>query len=407
MTIPPEMTHDRAVAEELRPWSRLVRGRKFVWLLSPTWDNVWTRQNHFVTRLARLGGEVLYVENPPSWTSSCRQKRWRELPMSGMASVREIEPGLRVMKPALSLPGSKGSDFIARINAFLLASQIRRWTDSHGWRQPLVWCRLPHSLFAMERLQPAVTVYDVTDDYEAYESNPSVRRLAKMRQGKLLSCADLVFVTAQPLQATVAPAASHWVPNGVEYELFAEASKPGQVHALVASMRKPVLGFVGLTSYWMDFELLAMLGQRWPNQILMLGPIAAQIEKRARSIPGIVWGGFVPQQNLPPYLRGFDVCMMPYLVNERTRKSSPLKMWEYVATGKAFVSVDLPALDPIRQFIDVARDRDHFVQLVERRLKMGVTAPNPSATGLAKSHSWNAIFQQMMSHLGPKLVSNN
>ena len=399
----PPLEEELTLAEELKPWSALVRGRKFVWVLSPAWDSIWTRQNHFATRLARLGAEVLYVENPSSWTSSLKQKRLGSLPLRPVSGVRQIEPRLHMMKPALSLPGATRSDLVGKLNGRLLALQIERWTRARQWSQCLAWCRLPHSLFVLDRLKPATTIYDVTDDYGAYETSARIRGRVKQREERLLSRADLVFVAGQRLSESLACRQSHWIPNGVEYELFAQASEPGEVHPLVASMGRPVIGFVGLTSHWMDFELLAMLGRRWPNQILMLGPIAARVEQRARAIPGLIWGGFVPQPKLPLYLRGFDVCIMPYQVNDRTRTSSPLKMWEYVATGKPFVSVDLPALDSIRGFVDVAADRHHFLELVEQRLRSGAPAASKAASTLAKKHSWDAIFRKVLEHLAPKL----
>jgi len=391
------------VAEELKPWNALVRGRKFLWILSPTWDGVWTRQNHFATRLARLGAEVLYVENPSSWASSLKQRQWKSLPLLSAHGTKQVEPRLHVMKPFLSFPGATRSEIIARINGRLVASQIEQWTRSRRWGNCVAWCRLPHSFFALDRFQPQTTVYDITDDYAAYETNSRIRRRVKTREEALLERADLVFVAARPLLEKVRCRQSYWIPNGVEYELFAQASQPGEIHPLVAAMGRPVIGFVGLTSHWMDFDLLTMLGSRWPNQILMLGPIAANVEKRARSIRGVVWGGFVPQPNLPPYIRGFDVCIMPYLVSDRTRASSPLKMWEYIATGKPFVSVDLPACDPVREFVDVAHNTAHFVKLVEQRLSRGSHVPSTSAAVLAKRHSWDAIFQKVLEHLATKL----
>lgn len=379
-----------------------LSGRRFIWLLAPPWDNVPTRQNHFARRLARLGAEVLYVENPSAWSSVLKQRRWAELPMRKTAAVTQVEPGLHVMRPSLSIPGGKHSDLVAEINGRLIAAQVRAWVRSRGWASYACWCRIPYSIFALRHLEPAETVYDITDDYELYESSPRARRKVRQREDELLQRADHVFITSAELRQkkSIEAAVPRVVPNGVEFDLFAQASQPGDMHPLVTAGRQPVIGYVGLTSHWMDFELLEMLGRRWPGQVVMLGPIAAEVEARARAVPGVVWGGFVPQPELAPYLRGFDVCIMPHLVNELRRRSNPLKICEYLATGKPFVSVELPALEKFRDLIDVARSREEFVVLVAQNLAQGsdpaIIAQRQAA---ARAYSWEAIFAEVLDHL--------
>lgn len=394
-----------SAGHEVEPAARSLRGRKFLWLQSPPWDNVWTRQNHFTIRLARLGAEILYVENPSAWGSRLRQKD--RAPASGGAGgrIREVRPGLHVLRPAFHLPGSMRSDAIARCNGLLLAAEIRRWIRLRGWSDYTCWCRVPHSLYALKRLQPSVTVYDITDNYELYESRPATRRRVRERERELCARAGLVLISSRELQEEFRARGveSQRIPNGVEYDLFASASQPGPVHPLVAGLGRPLIGYVGLTSHWMDFQLLAMLGRRWPGRVLMLGPIAPRVEKQARSIPGVVWGGFVPQTELPPYLRGVDVTIMPHQVNALRRMSNPLKVWEYMATGKPFVSVDLPALDPARSLIAVARDRAHFLELVEEQLTARDGRLARVRQEAARAWSWDAIFARMLGELLPRL----
>jgi hypothetical protein len=406
ITAAPAETKSRS--GQIASWEPLLRGRKFVWILSPHWDNVWTRQNHFTVRMARLGAEILYVENPSSWISNFRQGHWKDLPVPTNGHLRRIEPGLNVMRPAISLPGSMRSNLLAGINGRLLSRQILRWIGQQGWSEYNCWCRVPYSLFTLQHLSPKTSVYDITDNYELYESNPRIRKLVRQREDRICARADLVFISSKELQQQLRAVGieSQRVPNGVEYDLFAQASQPGEVHPLVTKMGKPVIGYVGLTSHWMDFELLRMLGQHWPNKVLMLGPIAAQVEKRARSIPGIIWGGFVPQQKLLPYLRGFDVSIMPHVVNDLRRMSNPLKIWEYLATGKPFVSVDLPALHPVRHIVGIAQDRQHFVRLVMERLRGVSNTTTREGQEAAKAYSWDSIFNQMMGCLGPRLGGN-
>src|SRR2546428_109183 len=120
----------------------------FLWLLSPPWDGVQTRQQHFARRFARHGVRVLYVENPPAWSSVLRQRNWRELSFFNMRE-REVEPGLHVLRPAISLPGSMRSDFIAALNGRILAQQLNHWFASRGWSDYLAWCRVPASIFSL------------------------------------------------------------------------------------------------------------------------------------------------------------------------------------------------------------------------------------------------------------------
>ena len=303
-------TSEFSVAESLHPWSATLRGRTFLWLLAPPWDGVWTRQNHFATRIARLGGEVLYVENPTSWTSLIRQRRWSQLRARATPSVRTIEPRLHVITPGMVFPGAMRSDLVAAINGRRIAADVRRWTVGHGWKHCVTWCRLPHALFALRALDPTTMIYDITDDYELYASSAAARRLVNSRERKLVAQADAIFLTTKELRhkQILVDVPTHVVPNGVDYELFASASQPGEIDAKIRALSGPVIGYVGLTSHWMDFELLTMLGRRWPNQVVMVGPIGAEVETRARSIPGIVWTGFVPQRELAPYLRGFDLA---------------------------------------------------------------------------------------------------
>src|SRR5206468_116964 len=136
---------------------------------------------------------------------------------------------------------------------------------------------------------PRHVVYDVTDDYALYARHAGERRRTIQRERNLLDKADTVFVTSSELlkKPSLQSARPVFLPNGVDYELFAAASHPGPINSLVANLKKPVIGYVGLTSYWMDFDLLAKLGRQWPGQVVMVGPIQPQIRALAKKVPGV------------------------------------------------------------------------------------------------------------------------
>src|ERR1043166_1115946 len=372
----------------------------FLWLLSPPWDGVQTRQQHFARRMARLGKHVLYVENPPAFSSALRRGDWR-----GFAFFRarhcEVEPGLHVVRPVLSLPGSMRSDAIARLNAQLLSKQLNRWFGRRGWRSYLTWCRVPGSVFSLKHLRPRQVVYDVTDDYALYARHDGERRRTIDRERSLLQAADTVFVTASELlkKPCLQSARPILLPNGVDYELFAAASHLGPIHPLIANLKKPTIGYVGLTSYWMDFNLLAKLGRQWPGQVIMIGPIQPQVQSLAKEVAGVIWAGFVPQPELVPYLRGIDVLIMPHQVNELRKSSNPLKICEYLATGKPFVTIDIPALDPARHLAHIARNHEQFLDFVGKALQQDSAAAKAERQAFARRYSWDKLFKDLMANL--------
>jgi glycosyltransferase involved in cell wall biosynthesis len=293
------------------------------------------------------------------------------------------------------------SDAIARLNAHRLSKQLNRWFCRAGWNNYLTWCRVPGSVFSLKHLRPRQVVYDVTDDYVLYARHNGERRRTIDRERSLLQAADTVFVTASELlkKPCLQSARPVLLPNGVDYELFAQASQPGRIHPLIVNLKKPIIGYVGLTSYWMDFNLLAKLGRQWPGQVVMIGPIQPQVQSQAKKVPGVVWAGFVPQPELVPYLRGMDVLIMPHKGNELRKSSNPLKICEYLATGKPFVTIDLPALDPARYLAHIARSHEQFLELVGQALRHDSAVAKAERQAFAMRYSWDRLFEDLMANL--------
>ena len=395
---------DLVLSAELEAWRDRVQGRRFVWLHCPPWDGVWTRQNHFARRFAALGAEVLYVESPGGWASKLRRDGLGAL-RTRPAATREVEPGIHVLTPGPAVPGSMLSDAVARWNARRTALEVQRWLDARGWTAWTAWCRVPQSLFYLDALTPSAVVYDVTDDYELYARSERERRVVARRERSLAARASLVTVTAEVLLAkpTLRAHDPVWIPNGVDTAIFEQAADPtGPVAPAIAAVPAPVIGYVGLTAHWMDFDLLRRLGARWPGHVVMVGPIQPEVEAEARAVEGVRWVGFVPHTELADVLRGFDVCILPHVVNELRRNANPLKVWEYLATGKPFVSVDLPALAPAGSLIRVAKTHDQFLTHVENALASG-QQPETSLErqDVARRYSWNRLSLDLLEHLYP------
>ena len=196
--------------------------------MHPEWDGVWTRQNHFARRLAARGAHVLYVETPGAWSSRLRRDGWRGLAPT-RSRVREVEPRLHVMSLPTQIPGTMRLDAVADLNGRIAHRAVRSWLDAHQWTD--YWCgaAYPRACFVSSACEPSSVVYDVTDDYSLYVSRWTATRRVEAREQRLASQADTVFVTSEELsdKPTLRSASPVHVPNGVEYDLFAQAAEPG------------------------------------------------------------------------------------------------------------------------------------------------------------------------------------
>lgn len=362
-------------------------GLRIVWLQSPPWDGLWTRQNHFALRLAREGADILYVENPVAIRTRLKAGDAARAP-------RQVAPGLTVMPLPLQIPGGRDVEWIGRLNGRRFAGAVNAWLKAQGWDDYLVWCRVPLALHALEPLNPRAVIYDVTDDYEFYARSDGERALTTRLEALMAARAAQVFTTteqlAQKLSAlTAAPVTV--VPNGADASFFETPTGPDPL----GELPHPRIGYVGLVADWMDFDLLAKLGQRWPGQVVIVGPVKPEVQARFDAVPGIVRIGGVPQTQVPAYLHAFDVCIVPHVISELRHRADPLKIVEYLATGKPVVSVALRPLEALRPQVDTATTHDEFLALVQARLTDPRADLAPMRRDTAAARNWDTLYQRV------------
>jgi glycosyltransferase involved in cell wall biosynthesis len=242
----------------------------------------------------------------------------------------------------------------------------------------------------------SAVVYDCMDELSAFRYAPAE---LQERERLLLSHADVVFTGGPGLYE--AKAQLH--PNvfcfgcGVEAEHFSAARRPETiVPSDLATLPKPVLGYVGVIDERLDYPLLAHLAAARAWSVVLVGPIAKVSPDELPSAPNLHVLGIRPYPALPSYLKGFDVCLMPFAQTPATRHINPTKTLEYMAAGRPIVST--PIEDVARQFSGIVRlaaQPDAF----RAACQMELTAPDPDrmARGVARAAtaSWESIVCRM------------
>jgi glycosyltransferase involved in cell wall biosynthesis len=387
----------------------MISGYDILCLSTQDWDSLPTRKHRFMRWFAEGGNRVLYVEQQMHWAGWLidirRQFRraWRWL-----QGPHEVAPNLWVFTLPIVLPFFQMSGLINRINNIFLLPILRAQIHRLGFQSLILWTYTPHSGDFIGRLGEKAAIYECVDDFTASKglvNGEVVRRLER----RLIAGVDLLIVTAQALADIKQEGARRVAvaPNGAEVEHFARAADPAlPIARSLTHLKRPIIGFLGSLNYWIDTHLLARIAQAHPEWTLVLvGPHdllgnPAPLE----GLPNVTMTGRVPYEDVPDYVRAFDVCLNPYILDDVAEGCSPIKLYEYLATGKPIISVDMPEARRFEGLIRIARDPDDFVAQVE--------AATAADDGLAearmaesRNHSWRSRFAQVSAALAKVLAA--
>jgi glycosyltransferase involved in cell wall biosynthesis len=396
----------------------MLTGRDIIYISSIEWDFLWQQNQEIAIRLGRAGNRVLYIENTgvraPGLGDAkrvfSRLKRWSgALSSSG---VREVSPNVYVCSPLVLPPFGSGLRKI--VNNRLLLPLVRRAAKSLNFRDPLIWTYLPtdtaRELIRLFKTPKGLVVYYCLADFPQLSQNP---QLVEQSERALIETSDLVFANCTSLAHRL----GQWIdevqvfPPGVNMEAFPlEEGAPGsqtQVEA-VKSFPKPVIGYIGGLHRHVDFDLIANLATARPEwSWVMVGPLQASAEA-IQGRQNIYLEGPRPHDDLKKYLRGFDVCIVPYLQSAYTETVVPVKINEYLAAGKPVVSTDLPTVTEFNQRHQVltvtSNNRDEFLEGVERALQLPAdTATISRRRQVAALCDWTVQVEAMSKLMENKL----
>ena len=268
-------------------------------------------------------------------------------------------PRLHIVDP-LAFPASS-QPLVRRLNRNLLASTVRRAMRRHDVSDPILWISVPTAVDVVGSLGERAVLYYCGDDWDAMPGvdHAPVARLERELAGK----ADLVLAASPTIAAKFPTEKTLLLPHGADIAAFAaaDASRPADLPA-----GRPVAGYYGTLSDWMDTDLLASVARALPDWVFFLiGPVRTDVSALA-SAPNVVLAGQRPHAALPAYVRHWDVSLMPFRVSAMTRAFNPLKLREYLAAGTPLVTTAFPALDGYRDLVEIARSPDAFAVAIRR-----------------------------------------
>jgi glycosyltransferase involved in cell wall biosynthesis len=250
-------------------------------------------------------------------------------------------------------------------------------------------------------LNERAIVYDCMDQLSKFRAAPA--ELVR-RERELLAIADVVFAGGPKIWKDKRNynANCYSFGCGVDVEHFGKAADPATVvPADIANLPRPLYGYIGVVDERIDYDLIAALAAaNTGGSIVMVGPWTKVDPSTFPRRENLHWLGQRDYGLLPAYAKGFDVCLMPFALNEATEFINPTKALEYMAAGRPIVSTAIE--DVVLQFEDVvkvARTREDFVTRCERAAQLPNVVAIRRGLKLAKANTWESIVSQLEAHV--------
>ena len=316
------------------------------------WDFVFQRPQHLMTRLAEHYN-ILFVEEPMHAEGEARLEKTK------------VAENITVCRPHTPIHQWGFHDDQLPTLQNLLADLVPEGEE------PVVWFYTPMALPLLKNSKPSKVVYDCMDELAAFKNAP---KQLLQRESALLNIADVVFTGGPSLYQSKRDrhANAHCFSSSVDANHFRQAQDAAISHPEQAHIPHPRLGFYGVIDERFDTELVKAMADAHPEwQIVLVGPVVKIDPATLPKQPNVHYMGQRTYEQLPQFLAGWDVCLLPFALNESTKFISPTKVLEYMAAEKPSVSTPITDVKvPYGDVVEIAEAYPDYIAACERQLAL-------------------------------------
>ena len=378
-------------------------------LVPEEWGASWKARHQILTRLSTYF--------PVVWCTPARWWRdrqwWRELwswggPQRKVFADGAGAPGLTIYHPEKWLPLVGSPSFLGRLTERQRLQRAHRILLDQGCRKVILYAWRPDYESALDLLDHDLSCYHMSDEYSFSE----IEQPIEAGEVRLIARVDQVFIHSIALlekKGHLNPQTA-LMPNGVDYQAYeTPCSEPVELQ----SIPHPRIGYVGRIKPQLDLVLLTKLALRHPGwSFVLVGPQdnlgeRAVIIRQLVQMPNVYFLGNKPVSALPAYTQHMDVCMLCYRVNDYTKFIYPLKLHEYLASGRPVVGSPIRSLQEFAPIIRLAGTAEEWSQALHESLSpiANCATQVEARRHVARQHDWNSlverIAQTLCSRLGP------
>ncbi|MFC3093374.1 glycosyltransferase family 1 protein [Alteromonas sediminis] len=350
------------------------------------WGGLPSSTQHLISHLAKTR-KVLWVNSiglrRPKLSKHDIKRLWHKLLAFGKSTVKPSYQGpcptLIVNPISLPVPRYQWERALAYK---LLQWQLKALMKQHGICDPVLWTSLPTAVDLAGKLGDRGLVYYCGDDFSALAGVDHT--IVSQREQELVKSANLVITASEKLAEKHTGSHTQVLTHGVDYQLF---STPTKRAADLPNDGRPIAGFYGSLSAWIDLELLkAVIAQRPNWHFVFIGKPSVDISQLAQ-LENTHFLGERAHHSLPGYSQHWNVSLLPFRDNAQIRACNPLKLREYLATGTPVISTAFPALSPYLDYVEKVATADQFLAALD---KYKHKTRNYQQTLSVSEHDWSA-----------------
>ena len=275
--------------------------------------------------------------------------------------------------------------------AKLLVSQIKPVTRAAGLTRPILWISLPTAVDVAGQLDESALIYYCGDDFSAL-AGVDHTTVAK-REHELIKKSDLILAASEQLAQRLPEETTRLLPHGVDFSLF---STPALRAEDLPNDGRPIAGFYGSISDWLDIDLLCKTIVRMPHwHFVFIGKQVVDTGALSK-FNNVHLLGELSHQQLPSYSQHWTASLLPFKDNAQIRACNPLKLNEYLAAGSPIISTPFPALKPFQEVLQIVNNSDEMVNALEVSEKMkNLKSLSDASRKTVVKNSWSARAQQV------------
>lgn len=371
------------------------------------WSEIWHRCHHLMYRFAK-DRRVLVVSQPVSiWQifnlPLYKSKAGHDVLKTIFQPIARPLANLTIIYPRRIFPGRfEKIELFRKINIYFHIMQIKKIVGENGIKNPIFWAQCVEAAQYIGKFSEKMLVYDLTEDWLELFSPSRKEYLKEVAKNDkiLMENADLVFAISEYLfqkRSKIHPE-TYLVQNGSDFEHFNTVDQAEtKIDTSIADLRSPVVGYVGWLSDRVDFTLLEKIAIEKPEwNIILAGPVQdKKLISRLQEINNVWLIGPVPYKKLPTIIKKFDVCIIPHILNNLTASMNPLKLLEYLASGKPIVTTRVSGVSQFEDVIHIAESHDDFIAKLEIVLAKDSAVDKQKRLEKAKLNTWDKLTMDM------------